>query len=120
MRRLVTPLADGTNYVEIVNPEEKGSDVNLATYLVYDAAIGACDKAIVVTNDADLAEPIHVVAQKLGRDVSLLHPMPSPSGTLVAAGPTDVQRLRVSTVLQSQFSATMSDADGSFRKPASW
>lgn len=33
VRPLETPLAVGTTHVRVINTEEKGSDVNLATYL---------------------------------------------------------------------------------------
>lgn len=39
--------------VPVFKLEEKGSDVNLATFLLTDAYAGAFDEAIVVTNDTD-------------------------------------------------------------------
>lgn len=57
----------------VVDPEEKGSDVNLGTYLLYDAFKGACDKAIVITNDSDLAEPIRLAVSE-GVPVGLVNP----------------------------------------------
>src|SRR4051812_37222606 len=35
--RLAEPLPDGTTQVQVLKSEEKGSDVNLATYLLVDA-----------------------------------------------------------------------------------
>ena len=43
------------------HPEEKGSDVNLATYLVADGFRDLYDTAVVVSNDSDLAEPLKLV-----------------------------------------------------------
>jgi NYN domain-containing protein len=43
----------------VVSTEEKGSDVNLASYLLLDALRGACDTAVVVTNDSDLGDADH-------------------------------------------------------------
>lgn len=37
--------------------EEKGSDVNLATFALVDAYEGRADKIVLLTNDSDLAEP---------------------------------------------------------------
>ncbi len=119
-RPLVTPLADGTKFVEVFNPEEKGSDVNLASHLIHDASTRAYEKAVVLTGDADLAEPIRLVVKHMGCEVSLLYPTKAPSGTLLRAGPTEVQKLRVSTVLQCQFPDTLTDATGTFRKPGTW
>lgn len=53
--------------------EEKGSDVNLATYLLADAFRGDCQTAVVVTNDSDLAEPIRVISQELSIPVGLIN-----------------------------------------------
>jgi hypothetical protein len=55
---LATPKPGKSRTVEVIKTEEKGSDVNLATYLLLDAFRGRCDKAVVVTNDSDLQEPI--------------------------------------------------------------
>jgi hypothetical protein len=60
-------------FAHVVDPEEKGSDVNLGTYLLYDALKGACSKAIVITNDSDLAEPIRLTVQE-GVPVGIVNP----------------------------------------------
>jgi hypothetical protein len=57
----------------VVIDEEKGSDVNLGAHLVHDALTGACTKAIVVTNDSDLALPIRMAVQA-GVPVGLVNP----------------------------------------------
>lgn len=53
---LATPPDRGARTVEVLKTEEKGSDVNLATYLLLDAFRGNCDTAVVVSNDSDLAD----------------------------------------------------------------
>lgn len=50
--------------VSVLAFEEKGSDVNLGTHLLYDVLGGRVDAAIVVSNDSDLALPI-----RLARDL---------------------------------------------------
>jgi len=57
----------------VLIPEEKGSDVNLAAYLLRDAFKGKCAKAIVVTNDSDLAKPIAFAVQE-GIEVGIVNP----------------------------------------------
>jgi len=44
-------------------PEEKGSDVNLSVHLLNDAWLGVFDAAVIVTNDSDMAEALHLVAK---------------------------------------------------------
>lgn len=60
--------------VQFNTREEKGSDVNLAARLVWDAAVGRFDKAVVISNDADLAEAIRIVTQELKKPVHLVSP----------------------------------------------
>jgi hypothetical protein len=43
--------ADGGGKVKVLKTEEKGSDVNLASYLLIDAYCSDCDVAVIVSND---------------------------------------------------------------------
>ncbi len=114
--------------VKVVKIEEKGSDVNLATWLLIDAFDKAFDAAVVLTNDSDLAEPIRQVRQKLGYRVMILHSCSRPGrGPSIAlrkaismrggSTPLIVQELHLAA---SQFPATMADAHGAFHKPVAW
>ena len=62
--------------VKILRTEEKGSDVNLATYLLLDAFQGRCDTAAVISNDSDLAQAIDVAQSELGIKVGIINPHP--------------------------------------------
>jgi uncharacterized LabA/DUF88 family protein len=68
------PPASGPRTVEVVKSEEKGSDVNLATYLLLDAFRKDCDTAVVITNDSDLREPIEIAQAELGLRVGVINP----------------------------------------------
>lgn len=72
--RLADPPAEGPATVEVIKTEEKGSDVNLATYLLLDAMEGDCEAAVVISNDSDLAEPVRQVRKRFGLRVVVLHP----------------------------------------------
>lgn len=120
-RKLVTPLPDGTQFVEVLMPEEKGSDVNLGCHLVLDGALDRYDTALVLTNDSDLAEPIRLTTSELHEQVVLLHPSDSPAGSLVKAGPSKVMRLQVNSILKSQLPDPVVDAVGrTISKPPTW
>lgn len=64
------PLADPTpgqpSVVRVIDTEEKGSDVNLATFLLIDGMDGRWDEAFVVSGDSDLAEPIRQAKARFG------------------------------------------------------
>ncbi len=51
-------------YVSVIEPEEKGSDVNLATHLLNDAWLNLYDWAAVVSNDSDLAEALRLIKEQ--------------------------------------------------------
>ena len=74
---LAHPQSGGPPTVEVVKTEEKGSDVNLATYLLLDAFRTDCETAVVISNDSDLKEPIAVVQQQLGIPVGVVNPYPA-------------------------------------------
>ncbi len=58
----------------VIQREEKGSDVSLASFLLLDAFRNEADLAVVVTNDSDLAEPIRMVRNDLGKRVAIVNP----------------------------------------------
>ena len=79
---LANPPATGPKTVKVIKTEEKGSDVNLATYLLVDAFTGDFDQAIVVSNDSDLCEPIRIVRDDFGLPVHVVNPHKTPSQAL--------------------------------------
>jgi hypothetical protein len=105
--------------LNIIKTEEKGSDVNLATHLLCDGFRNHYDIAAVISNDTDLEEPLRVVKEELAKGVALLHPSKYPSGKL-ASYATTVRKLRVGALRAAQFPDELTDAVGTFRKPASW
>ncbi|MCC6678001.1 MAG: NYN domain-containing protein [Phycisphaerales bacterium] len=106
-------------FVDVLRTDEKGSDVNLATYLVHDAYQQEYDCAVVVSNDSDLLEPIRVVKEVLGRRVGLINPHPHPSRQLRAFA-TFYKPIRSGVLAASQFPPLLSDQHGVITKPASW
>lgn len=115
---LAHPPAIGPRTVEVVKTEEKGSDVNLATYLVSDAYEKDFEAAVIITDDSDLAEPIHLVRTRLGYHVTVL----SPRGTSrkLSQVATRFRRITTEALAHSQFPPTLTDAHGTITKPRGW
>ena len=105
--------------VEIRDTEEKGSDVNLATYLLLDGFDNEYDLAVVITNDSDLRLPIEKVRTRLGKVIGVYDPSRKRSFELNKAA-TWYRRLREGPLKASQFPPTLSDHQGSINKPAGW
>jgi uncharacterized LabA/DUF88 family protein len=126
--------------VHIHKTEEKGSDVNIATYMLADAFRNDCDQLVVITNDSDLAEPVRIINSELRKRVLVINPQSEDtaaraslrSGKTVHARPS--ARLRrvayrfkdISShgknchMQQSQFPHTLKDRNGTITIPASW
>jgi len=97
--------------------EEKGSDVNLASHLVYDACQGSFDVAAVLSNDTDLVEPIRIVTQELGLPVGLFCPVPKPA-TGLAQVSSFIRHIRLHHMQASKFQDTIHGS--AFTRPVSW
>lgn len=116
---LANPPRRGARTVEVVKTEEKGSDVNLATYLLLDAFQRDCKVAVVVSNDSDLKLPIEIAQAELGIRVGVVNPHP-PARRSRALQPTFFKQLRTPTLGACQFPSLLTDTKGEIRKPARW
>jgi hypothetical protein len=119
----VTMLLAGNSggYVRVIKTEEKGSDVNIATHLLMDGFKNRYELAVVVSNDSDLLMPIQTVMHELKKPVGVLAPTQQghPSQMLTKYA-TFVKQIRRNILANSQFPSVMSDANGTFAKPANW
>jgi hypothetical protein len=115
--------------VPVWKTEEKGSDVNLATSLLLDAAAGDFDRAWVITNDADLAWPIELIRKTYRLQVGVFKPQrpanyPSrnfrPDSKPLIKAARWFRRIEEGHLAASQFPATMADAGGTIVKPPTW
>jgi hypothetical protein len=116
---LSAPQTGGPLTVEVLKTEEKGSDVNLATYLVVDAFRRDCEVALVITNDSDLCEPIRIVSAELGVPVGIANPHPARHRSHALHG-TFFKQIRGSTVARCQLPWVLKDSMGTFSKPSKW
>lgn len=114
---LANPAADQPRTVEVLRTEEKGSDVNLATYLLVDGFRGDYESAVVISNDSDLQAPIQAVRTELGLSVGVA----IPGRVRRSALPADFyRRIRRGVLAASQFPRTLRDAYGTIARPPSW
>ena len=124
-QEIIMPLApyDATSplcFVPVWNTEEKGSDVNLATHLLWDGIKEEYDTAIVVSNDSDLAEPIRIVKNELRKRIVILNPhRERPSAELHKIADQFID-IRAKHLAGSQFPVRLRDGRGEFEKPSAW
>ncbi|HEX6798948.1 MAG TPA: NYN domain-containing protein [Ktedonobacterales bacterium] len=115
---LARPPAHGPQTALVVKTEEKGSDVNLATYLLVDAYEHDFEAAVVMTDDSDLVETISIVRHRLNHHVTVLSPR-GQSRTLSRVA-TRFRKIDPRNLAASQFPPTLADANGTITKPATW
>jgi hypothetical protein len=116
---LARPAHGQPSTVEVIKTEEKGSDVNIATYLFLDGFRRDYDTAVVITNDSDLTAPVALAQTELGLTVGVVNPHHAKRRSR-ALRPTFFKQLRPSVLGACQFPSVMRDSRGAFRKPASW
>lgn len=112
----------GPRFAVVMKTEEKGSDVNLATYLLADAFRNDADCFVIISNDSDLTEPLRIVRHELGKVVGLLNPQPPAkrSHALMACKPSFFKQIRAGVLRSSQFTQNMKDGAGTFTRPRGW
>ena len=115
-RPLARQSGTGPRTVEILDTEEKGSDVNLASYLLLDGFDDEYEMAIVVSNDSDLELPIRMARSRLEKQVGVFDPSGKRSFELHSAA----SWYRPLRPLSAMFPDTLSDAQGPITKPAGW
>ena len=116
-------LADGSGYARVIKTEEKGTDVNIATFMLADAFRGACTHAIVISNDSDLREPVRVLNRELGIPVRIAYPSRRKKDRVsryLAQHASDVRAIRVADARKCQFPDSIADGTGAFHKPPEW
>ena len=119
VKRFYSPSLGKT--IDVVREEEKGSDVNLATYLLLDAFRADCEQAVVISNDGDLKESLRVVGEEFGKRVvllSLLNPHMHRNRVLPCG---EYRPLRQGVVAASQFPVRLRGTRGQLlRRPTGW
>jgi uncharacterized LabA/DUF88 family protein len=120
-QRLVRAPAGGPRTAEVWVPEEKGSDVNLASHLLLDAFRGAFDVAVVISNDADLLEPVRMVREELGRTVGVLKVEGGQKRCIFSGRADFIRTVRRGHFAAAQLPDELTDSHGRrISKPREW
>jgi hypothetical protein len=121
-------VKNGQQRIKVHKSNEKGSDVNLASFLLLDTVRKAdlgFDAVAVVTNDSDLVTPITMVRDELATDVLVLDPQIDPRNAGADAkelknAATSYRKIRVGSYAASQFPTNLRDPNGTITKPRYW
>ena len=102
--------------------EEKKTDVNIATTMVFDAFLGRFEQAVVVTNDSDLVTPIQRLRDELGFRLIVVNPRRrQKTHHELREAATAVMRIKEQHLRSSQLPLTLRDTTGRrVNKPTGW
>ena len=108
--------------VQILKAEEKGTDVNLASFLLKDCFENNFDKAVVISNDSDLATPIEIIVKDCNKPVMIINPNRKKylSRQLTAVASNYYPTINFPVYRNSQLPPSITDASGTFTKPTTW
>ena len=116
-------LAEGNslhkNIVEIEKFEEKGSDVNIATFMLVDCFQAKRNIPVLISNDSDLAEPLKYIKTILKMPVGLVTPTDSFTTDLKCYSSFQ-RRISEEQLKSSQFPHTLKDSQGEISCPKKW
>ena len=119
-RRLVEPIPEVGEFVEVFETREKGTDVNLATYLLVDGFQGDYEQAVVISNDSDMALAIRKVRDVIGLPIGVVNPGPRDPTPMLRDSSTFQRHIRRRTLAECQFPDTLTDDVGTITKPDGW
>jgi hypothetical protein len=114
------PVPDAHFMVSVMNTEEKGSDVNVASHLLIDSLRGAVDAAAVVSNDSDLRYPLHEARKVV--PVGVINPTKRPvAGDLNGLTSEGVGQHWWAQVVAADFTGSQLPSPvGSYARPHGW
>lgn len=118
-RKSMLMAEEKTTRVEVIENQEKQSDVNLASHLVWDASQGLYERAVVISNDSDLKGAITMVEEKANIPVMIVTTNRQGRRSIHLKG-SEYRTIRTQVLADSQFPDEMTDDTGIFRKPAGW
>ena len=100
--------------VRVLKREEKGTDVNLASYLLVDAFENKYKGAVILSNDSDLFTPMQIVKTKYNKKLFLISPYKRKSAKLCQIVDY-ITGIRKSDLQKNQFPETLTDKRGEFK-----
>ncbi len=114
-------VSNPTQFVEVHDTEEKGSDVNLAVHLVNDGWHGRYEAALVMSQDSDLSEALRIVRDELRKPMGLVWLDGGRPSTYLAQASSFVRHLSRADLAASQFPNPLLRTNAPpLPKPAMW
>ena len=106
----------------VLRTEEKGTDVNLAAFLILDSCSNDFDEAVVISNDADLEIPVRMVRDIFNKRIGVVSPQHPRNRSSLLQNAASWTRPSITRInfSNSQLPQMITDANGAFYKPPNW
>lgn len=118
---VANPRPGRSKTVAVIKTEEKGSDVNLASYMLWDAFSGKCDTQVLISNDSDFCEPARIVHEHYGMRVGIINPHRGRPSKSLHANADFTKQVSVAALESSQFpDPIINSGHKPISKPATW
>jgi hypothetical protein len=118
---LANPRPGGAKTVAVIKTEEKGSDVNLASHLLWDAFAGRCGTQVLISDDSDFCEPVRIAHDEMGMRIGIINPHRRQPTRSLNAHADFTKQVTITALASSQFpNPLFSIGHKPVRKPASW
>lgn len=120
----IHPITEDENgkvkVVKVRKTEEKGSDVALASFILFYAASDSADTFVLLSNDSDFVPTMSLLASEMGKEIGWLR-IPMRSSKALGALPFKfVSEIRDWALENSQFPDDVDLGKTSVRKPKDW
>ena len=100
---LANPRPGGAKTVAVIKTEEKGSDVNLASHLLWDAFTGRCDSQVLVSDDSDFREAVRIAHDEMGMRLGIINPHRRRPTRSLSAIADYTKRVTIAALASSRF-----------------
>ena len=112
----------GTHRRRVNSWEEKKTDVNIATHMIFDAFSGRFNSAMLMSNDSDLSLPVQRIRDELKLTTIVANPvLRQRAHQELRQGATRVVEIETKHLEASQLPPRVRDAAGrTIRKPSNW
>lgn len=105
--------------VKVAKFEEKGSDVNIATFMLADCLLDECQVPVLVSNDSDLSNALKIIKEKTKKPIGLVTP-DTFFVTELKKYSTFRRKITEDHLRRSLFPKRLKDNKGTFLCPKRW
>jgi len=106
--------------VRVQKLEEKGTDVSLASHMVFDAGINPADLHVLISSDGDFAPTISLLRNLMNVGVAIIAPSGHMARPLLEAKPHLIRSIHRDALRKSQLPEEVKVGDGAVHRPATW